>query len=342
MSKKTITKIPSILSFEKKLVPSDGYFYGTTWENRTAPSSQPSLGIIPKSVRGTISNRLKSESKNNLLKINPDISKANLQFVDACALSKDQDTLKISFTLKVLGNIENPSACNDNVFLKQYKEYIQAYKEEYGFQELSKRYALNIANARFLWRNRIGAESIEVIVKIANQKDLIFNSKNYSLNTFDGYDNDPQILHLANQIASALKGNLDYLLLTIEAYARIGSGQEVYPSEELILDNDKSKSTKSKVLYKVNDIAAMHSQKIGNAIRCIDNWYPEFEDKQLVIAADPYGSVTNLGTSFRSPFDKKDFFTLFDKLFLNNNLEHDHEKHYVMAVLIRGGVFGKS
>ena len=28
-------EVPTVLAFEKKLVPSDGYLYGTTWEKRT-------------------------------------------------------------------------------------------------------------------------------------------------------------------------------------------------------------------------------------------------------------------------------------------------------------------
>lgn len=32
---------------------------------------------------------------------------------------------------------------------------------ENGFKELSRRYALNLANGRFLWRNRVGAEKLK-------------------------------------------------------------------------------------------------------------------------------------------------------------------------------------
>lgn len=54
--------------------------------------------------------------------------------------------------------------------------------------------------------------------------------------------------------------------------------KEVYPSEELVLD--KGKGERSKILYHVNDVAAMHSQKLGNALRTIDTWYPEFDEKK--------------------------------------------------------------
>lgn len=151
---------------------------------------------------------------------------------------------------------------------------------------------------------------------------------------------DEKVQNLANQIAQALKGETAYLLIKVEAYALVGKAQEVYPSEELVLD--KGKGNKSKILYQVNDVAAMHSQKIGNALRTIDTWYPEFDDKKTAIAIEPYGAVTNLGKAYRTPKDKVDFFNLFDKYALGESLANTEQEHYVMAVLVRGGVFGQS
>ncbi|ENU20825.1 CRISPR type I-f/ypest-associated protein csy3 [Acinetobacter bohemicus ANC 3994] len=327
--------VASVLAFEKKLVPSDGYFYGTSWDNR---AEQTALKLIEKSVRGTISNRLKPAVAGDPMKLNAEVEKANLQKVDACSLGESQDTLKVSFSLKVLGGVEKPSACNNETFFKSYETVAKDYIQQYGFTELAKRYALNIANGRFLWRNRVGAEKVEVVVTANDQPSITFNAFEYSLHDFDTVDS--QVQALADQIAAALKGELPYLLLKIEAYALVGKAQEVYPSEELVLD--KGKGDKSKILYQVNDVAAMHSQKVGNALRTIDTWYPEFEDKQMAIAIEPYGAVTNLGKAYRTPKEKKDFFTLFDKYALGEKLENAEQEHYVMAVLVRGGVFGQS
>ena len=326
--------VASVLAFEKKLVPSDGYFYGTSWDNR---AQQTPLKLIEKSVRGTISNRLKAGDADPL-KLNAKVENANLQKVDACSLGENQDTLKVSFSLKVLGGVEKPSACNNETFFKSYEAVAKEYIQQYGFTELAKRYALNIANGRFLWRNRVGAEKVEVVVTVNDQPSMTFNAFNYSLHDFDTVDS--QVQTLADQVAAALKGELPYLLLKIEAYALVGKAQEVYPSEELVLD--KGKGDKSKILYQVSDVAAMHSQKIGNALRTIDTWYPEFDDKKMAIAIEPYGAVTNLGKAYRTPKDKKDFFTLFDKYALGEQLENSEQEHYVMAVLVRGGVFGQS
>jgi len=327
--------VASVLAFEKKLVPSDGYFYGTSWDNR---AEQTALKLIEKSVRGTISNRLKPAVAGDPMKLNAEVEKANLQKVDACSLGESQDTLKVSFSLKVLGGVEKPSACNNETFFKSYETVAKDYIQQYGFTELAKRYALNIANGRFLWRNRVGAEKVEVVVTANDQPSITFNAFEYSLHDFDTVDS--QVQALADQIAAALKGELPYLLLKIEAYALVGKAQEVYPNEELVLD--KGKGDKSKILYQVNDVAAMHSQKVGNALRTIDTWYPEFEDKQMAIAIEPYGAVTNLGKAYRTPKEKKDFFTLFDKYALGEKLENAEQEHYVMAVLVRGGVFGQS
>ena len=129
-------------------------------------------------------------------------------------------------------------------------------------------------------------------------------------------------------------------MLRVEACAYVGLGQEVYPSQELILDTGK---TKSKVLYVVDEKsqqAGMHSQKIGNAIRTIDTWYSD--DPQMPIAVEPYGAVTTLGTAFRQPKQKMDFYSLFDNWVLKDKKPEIEQQHYVMAVLIRGGVFGAS
>ena len=336
--------IVSVLAFEKKLVPSDAYMYGTSWEKRNTKAE--ALQVWPKSVRGTISNRFNKKDRAELdkdpMKLDAKLENANLQTVDHCALGIDQDTLKMIFTLKVLSNVQKPSACNNKIFNETYTEAAEKYIKENGFTELAKRYATNIANARFLWRNRIGAEEIEVVVKILNegqQKEWSFKALDISIRNFD--HNDGKILELADAIASALSKKIPFLLLEITTYAKTGIAQEVYPSEELVLD--KGKGDKSKILYQVNGIAAMHSQKIGNALRSIDTWYPKFNEVTTgPIAIEPYGAVTNLSEAYRNPKDNSDFYTLFDRFARGEKLANKEEEHYVMAILVRGGVFGES
>ena len=90
-----------------------------------------------------------------------------------------------------------------------------------------------------------------------------------------------------------------FLFLQVDTYVLLGGGQEVFPSQELILDKT-GKSKKSKFLYAVDKVAALHSQKIGNALRTIDTWHPAANEVGP-IAVEPYGSVTNRGTHTGNP-----------------------------------------
>lgn len=340
-----MAKKGEVLAFEKKLVVSDGYMYGTTWEDRSGKAVP--VRLQEKSVRGTISNRLKGAVKNDPAKLNEEIQKANLQTVDSASLTMDEDTLKLEFTVKVLSGVQYPSACNDPKHYESIKKMGEDFIAENGFKELSRRYALNLANGRFLWRNRVGAEKIEVHVVALKEdgveKEWIFDAYDFSLKDFG--DTSDDVEELAGLIAEALCRERNYLLLKVTAFAFEGQGQEVYPSEEMILNKDKveGREKKSKILYQVNDIAAMHSQKLGNAIRAIDTWYPSFDEVETgPIAVEPYGAVTNMGMAYRTPKEKKDFYTLFDDYSNGVDLDSDDDKNYVMAVLVRGGVFGKN
>lgn len=328
------TKIPSVLSYERKVSPSDGYLYGTVWEERKTRKAQP-LHLREKAVRGTISNRMTKTTDLDPEKLKKKMENANPQQIDACFLPLDCDTLLLKYSVKFLSGIEEPSACNDASFDEAYKSLIKTYIDEYGFKELARRYATNIANARTLWRNRVGAENIEVIVK-AGEKTWSFDAYDFSLRDFD---NSGIVSELADMIAASLAGPASYLLVEVEIYAKLGGGQEVFPSEEMVFN--KSKDDKSKILYETDGIAAMHSQKIGNAIRTIDTWYPDYRTQKGVgpIAAEVYGSVTNRGRAFRAKAGT-DFYSIFDKAVKEGSFQNDNDAHYAIAVLLRGGLFG--
>lgn len=327
-------KTPAVLAFARSIDISDAFFWQTN--SKDAEQNRSIVTVQEKSVRGTISNRLKKPTAGNSTKQDADIEKANLQRVDASNLDEDKDTLLVHFTCKILPFTAEPCACDNQAYQEKLQTVISKYIEEQGFKELARRYAINIANARWLWRNRVGAESITVTVTNDKEKPLTFDACAFELRHFN-YKNK-ELDQLAQWIESGFKGE-QFVLLSVEARAKIGYGQEVYPSQELILD-DNSKSKKSKVLYRVGDVsnnhAGMHSQKISNAIRTIDDWYPNAE---FPIATEPYGAVTTLGKAFRQPEDKKDFYTLFDNWILKDQAPEMNDQHYVAAVLIRGGVF---
>lgn len=330
-------KTASVLAFERKLDPSDALFYAGNWESRNQHQHWSPVVIKEKSVRGTISNRLKTKDQDPA-KLDAKIEDPNLQTVDVASLPSELDTLKVTFSLRVLPGTGKPSACNDADYQAKLLQTVDGYVNSAGFSVLAKRYVSNLANGRFLWRNRVGAESVEINVahlrdgKVA--ADWTFDALQFSLRDFSSNTSDLDTL--AKIVEQGLAGT-QHVLLQITAFVRIGAGQEVFPSQELILE--RGRGDKSKTLYEVNKVAAIHSQKIGNALRTIDTWYEGAGDLGP-IAIEPYGSVTTQGKAYRQPKQKMDFYNLLDNWVLKDKVPELEQQHYVVATLIRGGVFG--
>ncbi|MDZ4349381.1 MAG: type I-F CRISPR-associated protein Csy3 [Xanthomonadaceae bacterium] len=337
-------KTASVLAFERKLDPSDALFSAGTWDARDDSGRWQPIAVRTKSVRGTISNRLKTKDQDPA-KLDAAIENPNLQTVDFAALPAEADTLKAAFTLRVLAGTGKPSACNDARYERKLLDTVAGYATTNGFAELARRYACNLANGRFLWRNRIGAEQVEV--RIAHQVDgraqttWTFDALSLPMRRFDAPIDATAagaLDQLAALIDEGLAGNR-HVLLEISAFVRLGGGQEVFPSQELILD--RNRTTKSKTLYEVGGVAGMHSQKLGNAIRTVDTWYPDGEALGP-IAVEPYGSVTTQGKAFRQPRNKDDFYSLLDNWIIKDKVPPTEQQHFVIATLIRGGVFGEA
>lgn len=339
MAKSELTTA-SVLAFERKLDPSDALLFSGKWRQRGQSDSWATVPVRAKSVRGTISNRLKTKDRDPA-KLDASIQSPNLQTVDVANLPADADTLKVRFTLRVLGGAGTPSACNNASYQTKLLSTMKQYVDTQGLTELARRYAANLANGRFLWRNRVGAEAIEVHInrlrdgKVA--QNWVFDALTLRLREFS---DDEKLAPLSEAITEGLSGR-GHVLLEVTAFARIGDGQEVFPSQELILDRGDKKGQKSKTLYQVRDVAAIHSQKIGNALRTIDTWYGD-EDGIGPIAVEPYGSVTSQGKAYRQPKQKMDFYTLLDNWVLKDEVPAAEQQHYVVANLIRGGVFGEA
>jgi CRISPR-associated protein Csy3 len=315
-------ELPSLLSFERKLETSDALMYSGNWtdiESETAGWQK--IAVTKRYNRSTqsafgIDDAKKSEPN----PVSSDSDDANLPH--------DKDTLKVVFTMRIIGNIGQPFACNEPAFEAVISQNVTDFKTEAQLETLAYRYAYNIANGRFLWRNRVSAE--KVTIEVRHSKDnqlLVFDAHAFSLQNFDKNKDNEQLQKLTTLIKCGLNADDDSTLLEVIAYVKIGKGQHVFPSQEMNMGE------KGKVLFKLDDCAAIHNVKIGNAIRTIDDWY---ENAEFPIAAEPYGSVTQRGQAYRK--SKNDLYTLI-LAWLNGKDITTNDKNFVVANLIRGGVF---
>ncbi|MCD2453228.1 type I-F CRISPR-associated protein Csy3 [Methylicorpusculum oleiharenae] len=324
-TKSTVLSLPSVLAFSRKLEVSDALMASGLWSDIDKSDKWQPIALHEKRNRATHSQfGAKDDDK----------SKPNLSWGDDATLPHDVDTLRVKFTLKVLGQLEEPTACNTPAFEEKVTDIVAAYRIEHEFKELALRYANNIVNGRFLWRNRVGAESISIEIKHGERRWL-FDAYDYLLNQFRALPDESNhpFAQLVSTIQSGLQGDgFEYLEIT--AFSKLGSGQHVFPSQEMVMNPPKDQKTK--FLFQLNGCAGMHSEKIGNALRTIDTWYTD-DCNVKAIAIEPYGSVTSRGEAYR--ISKNDFYTLFIKWLKEGEIPAE-QQHYVIATLIRGGVFG--
>lgn len=341
--KEEANRRPPVLAFERKLCPSDGtLYYGkwdNNWDNLKSQKWEP-LPVLRKTVRGTKS-QFQEKWEEDPLKLSQEIAESNPQTVDYCCLPENSDAIKCCFSLKILSDVGVPCACGDPAYMKKLMIKIKEFNEKITFKNLALRYSQNLVNARYLWRNRLSADKIRVSISFKNGEFLNFEGIESKPIDIINDVSDENIKKIASYIENAFAGSSENFL-SITAYALLGSGQEVFPSQELVM-KEKGKSKEgsiSKVLFRLNgEQAGLHSQKIGNAIRSIDTWYPGSEGVRP-IAVEPYGAVTNLGEAYRSPKTKKDFYTLIDEWVIGNKELEQDDQNYIIANLIRGGVFG--
>lgn len=335
----TTLTLPTVLAFDRKLEPSDALMYSGNWDDLSNPNAWQEIELFERRNRAVKSN-FKQEVLEDEDELQKEITEANLSWGDDAALDHQHDTLRLSFTLRVVGGLEKPSVCNKADFEAAYKEKIGSYTQS-DMKELANRYACNIANGRFLWRNRVGAQEVKIIVNHESFNDpLVFDAYDYPLKNTTSTDD--AVLSLARLIEAGLTGS-ESILLKIDAYSKLGQGQRVWPSQEMVLKPPKGEKSRHLFSLQVGEknVAAMHCEKIGNALRTIDDWYPDFAETQSPIAVEAYGSVTQRGVAYRS--SRNDFKSLLLR-WLNaedQSTLSDSDKHFVAAMLIRGGVFGE-
>lgn len=344
--------IPSLLTFTRSISPSEGLMFGIDKNGRELP-----VEVITRGIRGSISNyssvykKDKMESADNLAK-QLDPQNANLQKIQIAYLPMRADKFMLRFSLTIQSNSIASSTCNDKDFHVRLREVSHAYHAAGGYRHLAARYVWNILNSRTLWRNRFCSnKSVKIVT--GDGDDLIFNSDNLRLDRFEADSLPDTAKPLIKEFAKALSGERWPLFLNIEITGIMPIGAEVYPSQEFLPEAASSKQ-KGKILSSVSTTfegeiinqATMHSQKIGNAIRTIDEWHGQLEEFGTT-PIEVFGYVQNMSAATRIGKNAKDFYSLLQNMdeimsdisSAKSTDAMSGDTHFFMATLVRGGVF---
>jgi CRISPR-associated protein Csy3 len=340
-----------MLAFARSVQITEGVFNAT---RRDKPETLTPIEILEKGVRGQ-----SSEDKAK----NPGLS--NPQSVEYAIIPQGHDGANLSFSIRFMPLSLRPHACNNTDVGAAYQRLAAAYRTAGGFQILALLYIWNIANARFAWRNRFQSDAMAVQVKF-DGATLTFNPFKLDLDTPANRDSlaasltegtPAQLDELITGVAQGLSIEQGHAFTVKVAWSAIMEpGQEIFPSQEYVRE-EKADKQLSRVFAKLPTFhggrqlmqASMHSQKIGAALRHIDIWHGN-ETHETPIAVNPYGGVQETSAVLRDPKSKQSFYDLRAKATdliegieaANSADDISGAAHFVMANLIRGGVFGAS
>ena len=353
--------IPSALAFARSIEPSLFAMWGA---NSASPQAQlRPVKIIVETKRGTIANALKPDALEKFV-TGSDNSKspgnANPQSVEAAYLPEGSNTLVLTGQVAFIPNCRAPAMSNGERFNTAYKAFDESFMNSDGWTALARRYVMNLANARFAWRNKVAAQSISVTLTDSRGATATIDSMAIPANS--GFDTETIVglTPFVAGVAAALGAphHSPAYVISIACRLKLGEGAVVYPSQEFSSSKDKDdrgqevgKILAKRELADGSEQGILHEQKIGNAIRQIDTWYHPTLGPLQPRAAEPYAPLTTMGTFYRQGLRTRG----------GNQVEHFYDiladiegltkqvkgatkasdrALYFAAVLVRGGVFG--
>ena len=340
-----------MLAYARSIQITEGLFHATSSSDNTIKTP---IEVVEKGVRGQ-----SSEDKAK----KP--GESNPQSVEFAVIPSEHDGVAISFWIRFMPLSLRPHACDDPAVGETYARLAQGYRAAGGYSVLAELFAWNIVNARFAWRNRFQSDNMSVTAEF-NERKITFDPFKVSLEKpndasemadaiVEGHADD--LSALIEGIAWGLSNNENKAFtINILWQAAMRPGQEIFPSQEYVRkekEDDKLSRIYAKLPAHLDGKtifqASMHSQKIGAALRHIDIWHSSTRH-DAAIAVNPYGGIQQTGDVLRDPQSKKSFYDLRKKANqllgavenarLPNEISGD--VHFVMANLVRGGVFNRS
>ncbi|MRD72080.1 type I-F CRISPR-associated protein Csy3 [Rhodocyclus tenuis] len=346
-------KLPGVLAFQRGLVITDALFFNVLKDGQTP------VMVVRHGIRGTQNVNKEGDAEKSTAANAKRQEVSNIQTTDTAKLDEEAQALAVRFGLRFLDLKDvlfacAPASTDANDLVRNYRDsvtgFIERAKTSPGLDEVAQRFARNIANGRWLWRNRTIARQVEVHVSVNGTPLASFDALATPLNHFDNItDAERQV---AAYIADGLRGD-DDAGLDIEARLDFGvrGALEVFPSQNYVEDKPRGfarplyclgsperAGSRNGIEFESTRTmghAALRDQKIGNALRTIDTWYPKYAEHGRPLPVEPNGASLEAQEFFR---DRKTSAFEFARR-LNTLDPASDEGMFMIASLIRGGVF---
>ncbi len=342
--------LPSIFSVQRGMIISDAEMFNIIPEGGALKRTP--VQVIRHGILGTqnVSRKDKKDVKNP-------------QRTESAKTDPNATGMAVMFRMSTITLDNAIFACNQKDFRDSVQRFVERFKGSGELSEVCNRYARNILNGRWLWRNRILGKSIAVQVACGNEATITADATARPHTEFSEYTDAEK------QLGNLLMGSLTDTPKQFTVTATIDFGMtgcfEVFPSQNYVSDKPKGFA---RSLYKLNRIsradlirimskddadtysgdiidmgsAAIRDQKIGNAIRTIDTWY-ETGKEATPIPVEPKGA--NIETNEVKREKKNSLFDMIldvdDMSPAKNGDPLDHEAMFILANLVRGFLMGE-
>lgn len=343
MTEPTQKRLPGVLSGQRLVVITDAPFENLFEDGRRTP-----LEVVRHGIRGTqnVNNEKESEV-------------SNIQMTETARTDVEAIGFAAGFAIRFLPLERSLFACageGSDIYRENHRAFVDRACTSEGLREVARRYARNILNGRWLWRNHVVAQSISVHVAIGSE-EMEVDALSIPRDTFGDYRDEED--RLGRVIHDSLAGGAPQTI-EVEAHIRFGfkGAVEVFPSQNYVEGKPKGFA---RPLYKVGhpeavqrhnslvdyaDIrkmgqAALRDQKVNNAIRTIDTWYPAYAERHRPIPVEPSGASLDAMEFFRRN-GRDNRHSAFDLMRRLGQIDPDEpDGMFLIATLVRGGVFGE-
>lgn len=348
---------PSTLAFMRRLEVSDGLMFNAYKTAKGVKAGAP-VKVVRRGIRGVLGAEKAAGSGAGKGSV------ANIQVTEIAQTTADADGLLVTFQVTPLAFNNGIAACNSTTYREKLERFLDTAAGSTELTKLCQRYARNLLNGRWLWRNRLVGKTA-VTVKWGTK--TVSRTDSPVLNFTQDYS------AAENQLAAALAEGFqnEGVAFTVEGFVEFAmpGSREVFPSQPML--NNKPKGF-ARALYKVNPLsasqlrdqsnrdcftlvdaietgdAAMTGSKLGNAIRTVDTWYGEEGTEMPAIAVEPNGANLDTNTFHRKT--GTDAFAALKPANLDTmtavltkekcSVEAQWNLPYLLAIIARGGVFG--
>ncbi|MBI3148086.1 MAG: type I-F CRISPR-associated protein Csy3 [Betaproteobacteria bacterium] len=343
--------LPGIFSVQRGMIISDAKMFSLVAKGGAEQVGYP-IQVIRHGILGT----------QNVAGKDKDIK--NPQRTESAKTDPDASGMAVRFSLSTITLDNAVFACDKNEFRESVNGFVTRFKGSGELREVCNRYARNILNGRWLWRNRILGKKIAVHVTSSQQPGEVIRADA----TRRPHEKFGDYSEVEKRLGDFLMKSLavEPAQFTVEAQLDFGmtGAFEVFPSQNYVSDKPKGFA---RSLYKLDRIergellrmmakddpdaymgdmvhmgsAAIRDQKIGNAIRTIDTWY-EGNIEATPIPVEPKGANIETNEVKRKNNDLFDMILEIDSINPAQAGEAlNREAMFILGNLVRGFLAGE-